>query len=123
MTSGIPLEMVGDRPMCGQCGRLVMSNNTIVGVSQMQDQENSAVPNPEAEPAVSATAPDQSSLEQQLADTEARLAEMHDAFMRAKADGENIPAAPRKTWPRRINSPSRASPRPWCRSRTAWKWR
>jgi len=56
----------------------------------MQDQENSAVPNPEAEPAVSATASDQSSLEQQLADTEARLAEMHDAFMRAKADGENI---------------------------------
>ena len=56
----------------------------------MQDQENSAVPNPEAEPAVAATASDQSSLEQQLADTEARLAEMHDAFMRAKADGENI---------------------------------
>jgi len=57
----------------------------------MQDQENPAVPNPEAEPATAApAASEQSSLEQQLADTEARLAEMHDAFMRAKADGENI---------------------------------
>jgi molecular chaperone GrpE len=57
----------------------------------MQDQENPAVPNPEAEPApVPPAAPEQPSLEQQLADTEARLAEMHDAFMRAKADGENI---------------------------------
>src|SRR5476649_2583640 len=58
----------------------------------MQDQENHAVPNPEAD-AASSGAPstaEQTSLEQQLADTEARLAEMHDAFMRAKADGENI---------------------------------
>jgi molecular chaperone GrpE len=59
----------------------------------MQDQENQAVPNPEAEAAAAATppsTPDQPSLEEQLASTEARLAEMHDAFMRAKADGENI---------------------------------
>ena len=61
----------------------------------MQDQENQAVPNPEAEAAAAAAAtppstPDQPSLEEQLASTEARLAEMHDAFMRAKADGENI---------------------------------
>ncbi len=59
----------------------------------MQDQENQAVPNPEADAAAVATppsTPDQPSLEEQLARTEARLAEMHDAFMRAKADGENI---------------------------------
>lgn len=57
----------------------------------MQDQENQAVPNPEeaAAPAQPST-PAAPTLEQQLADTEARLAEMHDAFMRAKADGENI---------------------------------
>jgi len=51
-------------------------------------------PNPEAaEAAASATpsTPDpQPSLEAQLSATEAKLAEMHDAFMRAKADGENI---------------------------------
>jgi len=58
----------------------------------MQDQENHAVPNPEADAAASAqpSTPGQSSLEEQLASTEARLAEVHDAFMRAKADGENI---------------------------------
>ena len=60
----------------------------------MQDQENQAVPNPEAEaaPAQPSTPADGAapSLEEQLASTEARLAEMHDAFMRAKADGENI---------------------------------
>jgi len=57
----------------------------------MQDQENQAVPNPEAAPAAAQpSTPDQLSLEEQLAATEAKLAEMHDAFMRAKADGENI---------------------------------
>jgi molecular chaperone GrpE len=57
----------------------------------MQDQENQAVPNPEtAETAAPSTPDQQASLEEQLASTEARLAEMHDAFMRAKADGENI---------------------------------
>lgn len=62
----------------------------------MQDQENQAVPpNPEAAPAAASAPPSTpeallSPLEQQLADTEAKLAEMHDAFMRAKADGENI---------------------------------
>ena len=60
----------------------------------MQDQENQAVPpNPEAADAA-ASAPSsndqQASLEQQLAETEAKLAEMHDAFMRSKAEGENI---------------------------------
>ena len=52
----------------------------------MQDQENQAVPNPQADAATAA----EPTLEEQLASTEARLAEMHDAFMRAKADGENI---------------------------------
>jgi molecular chaperone GrpE len=60
----------------------------------MQDQENQAVPpNPEAAEAAASAPPSSSdlpSLEQQLAATEAKLAEMHDAFMRAKADGENI---------------------------------
>ena len=55
----------------------------------MQDQENQAVPNPPAEPVPPLT-PFEPTLEEQLASTEARLAEMHDAFMRAKADGENI---------------------------------
>ena len=60
----------------------------------MQDQENQAVPpNPEAAAAAASAPPstsDQPSLEEQLSATEAKLAEMHDAFMRAKADGENI---------------------------------
>ncbi|SFU97148.1 nucleotide exchange factor GrpE [Pseudoduganella namucuonensis] len=59
----------------------------------MQDQENQAVPNPEAEAAPAPSTPAEAaapSLEEQLASTEARLAEMHDAFMRAKADAENI---------------------------------
>lgn len=57
----------------------------------MQDQENQAVPNQAETIQTSApSTPDQPSLEEQLASTEARLAEMHDAFMRAKADGENI---------------------------------
>ncbi|KAB8043891.1 nucleotide exchange factor GrpE [Janthinobacterium aquaticum] len=57
----------------------------------MQDQENQAVPNHEADAAAAApSTPAEATLEEQLASTEARLAEMHDAFMRAKADGENI---------------------------------
>ena len=61
----------------------------------MQDQENQAVPpNPEAAEAAASAPPSTPetgpSLEEQLAATEAKLAEMHDAFMRAKADGENI---------------------------------
>ena len=32
----------------------------------------------------------ESALEQQLTETQAKLSEMHDAFMRAKAEGENI---------------------------------
>jgi molecular chaperone GrpE len=57
----------------------------------MQDQENQEVSTPAEEP-VQAAAPEtpESTLEQQLSDTEAKLAEMHDAFMRAKAEGENI---------------------------------
>ncbi|MBB3220410.1 nucleotide exchange factor GrpE [Pseudoduganella umbonata] len=68
----------------------------------MQDQENQASPNPEeVQQAAQAQqqAPQQQSpfepaanpsLEEQLAATEAKLAEMHDAFMRAKAEGDNI---------------------------------
>jgi len=61
----------------------------------MQDQENPEVNtqlDAEAAPAAAAAAPAQGepSLEEQLSATEAKLAEMHDAFMRAKADGENI---------------------------------
>ncbi len=67
----------------------------------MQDQENKEVTNqPEAEaPAAEAAAAQAAAaaspagepgLEEQLSATEAKLAEMHDAFMRAKADAENI---------------------------------
>lgn len=64
----------------------------------MQDQENKDVSNPPEEetveaPAAAAAEPareDTSSLEEQLSVTEAKLAEMHEAFMRAKAEGENI---------------------------------
>jgi len=60
----------------------------------MHDQENQEVSNqPEGEDAANQAAPAASaepSLEEQLSATEAKLAEMHDAFMRAKADGENI---------------------------------
>jgi molecular chaperone GrpE len=57
----------------------------------MQDQENQELSTP-AEETVEAAAPEsaETALEQQLSATEAKLAEMHDAFMRAKAEGENI---------------------------------
>ncbi|UGQ45882.1 nucleotide exchange factor GrpE [Massilia endophytica] len=60
----------------------------------MQDQENQAAPNPEedlasAQPSTPAD-PAIPSLEVQLSATEAKLAEMHDAFMRAKAEADNI---------------------------------
>ncbi len=60
----------------------------------MQDQENQPSQNPEVEQAEAQTtpaeAPAMSDLEAQLSATEAKLAEMHDAFMRAKAESENI---------------------------------
>jgi molecular chaperone GrpE len=67
----------------------------------MQDQENQEVSNqPEADAAANAAnpaanagqaaQPAEPSLEEQLGATEAKLAEMHDAFMRAKADADNI---------------------------------
>ena len=57
----------------------------------MQDQENQEVSNlPDDIIQVSAAAPGEPTLEEQLSTTEAKLAEMHDAFMRAKAEGENI---------------------------------
>ena len=60
----------------------------------MQDQENQPSQNPEVEQAeeqtTAAEAPAMSDLEAQLSQTEAKLAEMHDAFMRAKAESENI---------------------------------
>jgi molecular chaperone GrpE len=57
----------------------------------MQDQENQEVSTPQEEPLeAAAPASAESALEQQLSATEAKLAEMHDAFMRAKAEGENI---------------------------------
>ena len=68
----------------------------------MQDQENQelsqqgngAAPQTDAATAAAAQAtagaPAEPGLEEQLSATEAKLAEMHDAFMRAKADAENI---------------------------------
>jgi molecular chaperone GrpE len=69
----------------------------------MQDQENQEMSNQqEGEAAANAAnaganagqqaqpSSSEQSLEEQLSATEAKLAEMHDAFMRAKADAENI---------------------------------
>jgi molecular chaperone GrpE len=69
----------------------------------MQDQENQEMSNQQegdaADNAANAGAnagqqaqppSSEPSLEEQLSATEAKLAEMHDAFMRAKADAENI---------------------------------
>ena len=57
----------------------------------MQDQENPEVSTtPEETIQVSPAATAEPTLEEQLSATEAKLAEMHDAFMRAKAEGENI---------------------------------
>lgn len=57
----------------------------------MQDQENQEVSTPLEETVqVAAAVPAEPGLEEQLSATEAKLAEMHDAFMRAKAEGENI---------------------------------
>jgi molecular chaperone GrpE len=68
----------------------------------MQDQENQEVSNqPEAEAPLQRTRRmprtrarrrnrRRTSLEEQLSATEAKLAEMHDAFMRAKAEADNI---------------------------------
>jgi molecular chaperone GrpE len=57
----------------------------------MQDQEKQEVPQPnDGETVQVSAAPAENDLEQQLSATEAKLAEMHDAFMRAKAEGENI---------------------------------
>ena len=57
----------------------------------MQDQENPEVSNtPEETIQLTPHASAEPGLEEQLSATEAKLAEMHDAFMRAKAEGENI---------------------------------
>jgi molecular chaperone GrpE len=57
----------------------------------MQDQENQEVSNPSEETVpVSGAAAGEPTLEEQLSATEAKLAEMHDAFMRAKAEAENV---------------------------------
>ncbi|MGZ8289587.1 MAG: nucleotide exchange factor GrpE [Telluria sp.] len=64
----------------------------------MQDQENQEVPkqaadeaaNPSTAESVAPGSAGTPGLEEQLSATEAKLAEMHDAFMRAKAEGENI---------------------------------
>jgi molecular chaperone GrpE len=57
----------------------------------MQDQENQEVSQQvEGETIQTSPTPALNELEEQLSATEAKLAEMHDAFMRAKAEGENI---------------------------------
>jgi molecular chaperone GrpE len=64
----------------------------------MQDQENQASPNPEEAQAAAQPQQQQASaetaatpsLEEQLSATEAKLAEMHEAFLRAKAEADNI---------------------------------
>jgi molecular chaperone GrpE len=56
----------------------------------MQDQENQETSIPADEPVDAAAQSAEAALEAALSATEAKLAEMHDAFMRAKAEGENI---------------------------------
>ena len=57
----------------------------------MQDQENQELSATSEETVQAATGESgEPGLEEQLSATEAKLAEMHDAFMRAKAEGENI---------------------------------
>ena len=59
----------------------------------MQDQEHQEVSQPidgEGEASQVSGTPALNELERQLSATETKLAEMHDAFMRAKAEGENI---------------------------------
>jgi molecular chaperone GrpE len=60
----------------------------------MHDQENpEVIPQPESDAASAdqaTQATGEPGLEEQLSATEAKLADMHDAFMRAKADAENI---------------------------------
>lgn len=60
----------------------------------MQDQENQelnqAASGEPVDAAQAQTPAGSPSVEEQLSATEAKLADMHDAFMRAKAEGENI---------------------------------
>ena len=58
----------------------------------MQDQENQEAPVENQPGSTEAQAQEAGipGMEEQLAQVEAKLAEMHDAFMRAKAEGENI---------------------------------
>ncbi|MES2015039.1 MAG: nucleotide exchange factor GrpE [Pseudomonadota bacterium] len=60
-------------------------------MQDQENQENQEVSTPAEDVAPAAVADSaEPTLEQQLSATEAKLAEMHDAFMRAKAEGENI---------------------------------
>jgi molecular chaperone GrpE len=77
---------------------ITLAKSLIVGVFSMQDQENQDIPTtPETvepveqeAPAAAAAAPAEPSLEEQLSAMQAKLAEMQDAFMRARAEGDNI---------------------------------
>ncbi len=62
------------------------------GEPKQNEQESQQAPEAAGVPAEPVIAPETaaaSSLEQKLADAEAKAAEMHDAFLRAKADAEN----------------------------------
>src|SRR5690606_18613898 len=107
-TSAIPLEIVGDRPIWGAVYRsgyvFNSAKSLILGVFPMQDQDNKEVIDQQSSEAPGADAvagadtqaeapaapASEPSLEEQLSATEAKLAEMHDAFMRAKAEADNI---------------------------------
>jgi molecular chaperone GrpE len=62
------------------------------GEPKQNEQESQQAPEVAGVPVEPVIAPETaaaSSLEQKLADAEAKAAEMHDAFLRAKADAEN----------------------------------
>src|ERR1700693_318772 len=63
----------------------------MAGDAEMQNQESQTDTDRQEDPVPAQRAtPAETDLEHRLASAEARLAETYDAFMRAKADGENI---------------------------------
>jgi hypothetical protein len=63
------------------------------------------------------------SLEEMLKAAELKAAEHHDAWLRAKAETDNLRRRAQEDIAKAQNTPPRSSPAKCCRSRTAWKQR
>ena len=75
----------------------------------------------EIEAAMAANAADElQRLQAELAELKAKSAELADQFLRAKAEAENVRRRAKTKSPRRANSASRALPKAFCLSATAW---